>query len=279
MTEQLTKQCRKCEQELPIIEFSKHSGTKDKLDNRCKSCVKKVKKNVERERKPYELDILETDITNENWQGGKKQGCCLKELNDHYELVFKNYPNIKVEKNLPNATLFLYDKASEYGLVKNRYKIIYDEITKEPKYLIVQLSKNFVTLCDYDQLEFIKSHSLFVTISGGKNLHKKHYCAFLNDDKNISFHKHISGFDMTDHINKYSMDNRKCNLRKATYTENNRNRTNYNENSNMTGITFSSRDESWRGRIKINNIEYKKEFSVSVYGYEEAKKRAIEYRK
>jgi hypothetical protein len=72
------------------------------------------------------------------------------------------------------------------------------------------------------------------------------------------------------------MDNRRSNLQKCSYKENNK--INY-LNSEMTGITFSQRDENWRGRIKINNIEYKKEFSVKVHGYEEAKKKAIEFRK
>ena len=38
------KTCRKCNIEKPIECFSKHSGTADKLDNRCKECVKLAKK-------------------------------------------------------------------------------------------------------------------------------------------------------------------------------------------------------------------------------------------
>lgn len=37
------KKCHKCLVEKDISLFSKHSGTADKLDNRCKECVAKVK--------------------------------------------------------------------------------------------------------------------------------------------------------------------------------------------------------------------------------------------
>ena len=40
------KKCRKCNIEKDIINFSKHSQTADSLDNRCKDCVKEMKKKV-----------------------------------------------------------------------------------------------------------------------------------------------------------------------------------------------------------------------------------------
>ena len=37
------KVCKKCKLNKPIEQFSKHSSTADKLDNRCKQCVKEMK--------------------------------------------------------------------------------------------------------------------------------------------------------------------------------------------------------------------------------------------
>ena len=75
------KTCIKCQEEKPIDQFSKHSGTRDKLDQRCKPCVKLAKLNPDRPMKPRELDIQETDITSTSWQGGKKKGSILDKGN------------------------------------------------------------------------------------------------------------------------------------------------------------------------------------------------------
>ena len=52
----MSKICRKCSTEKLIEFFSKHSGTADKLDNRCKNCVKLIKTDPNREHKSTELD-------------------------------------------------------------------------------------------------------------------------------------------------------------------------------------------------------------------------------
>ena len=69
-----TKQCRKCNEEKPTTQFSKHLGTTDKLDNRCKECVKKVKKDSNKKSVPREKDHHKTDYSLRDWQGGKYVG-------------------------------------------------------------------------------------------------------------------------------------------------------------------------------------------------------------
>ena len=83
---------------------------------------------------------------------------------------------------------------------------------------------------------------------------------------------------MVDHIDRYPLDNRISNLRKTTHMENSRNTTNTNKTSLMTGVTFSSKDEAWRGRIKIDKKEHSKQFAIKTHGYEEAKEMAIKWR-
>ena len=280
------KQCRKCERTLNLTSFSKHSGTRDKLDNRCKDCVKQVKKNPDRERRPTEPDVCDTDTGSRVWQGGKKRGCIINEGEGLFlarvgnkackSLHLKNF-EMDEGKLREEAHRFLYTKSLELGLTTNRYKIIFNK-TDEPVYLIVQLSKNFITLCDYDMLPIVRAHPLFVTITGTQNAHNKHYAGLLKDDRNVPFHKFITGYEMTDHIDRYPMDNRRCNLRKTSHAENNRNRTNYSDTSLMTGVGFSVRHEAWCGRIKVDNKLHNKGFPVSVHGYEGAKQKAIEWR-
>lgn len=282
------KTCNKCNIEKTIDNFSKHSGTKDKLDNRCKECVKKVKQNKDREKKPSEKDLIETDLTNKNWQGGKYNGSIferiIKNKNTENKVFIvaisgkqktfnpKHFKN--EEECLKGAEKYKKEKSDELKLTSNKYKIIFEN--NIPKYLIVQLTKNYITLCDYTRLEFIKNNNLFVSKSGDKNA--KQYCAYQTEKSIKGFHGCITGFDMVDHINRYPLDNRVSNLRKTTYTENNKNSTNTNQTSLMTGVTFNSKDEAWRGRIKINGKEHNKQFAIKTHGYEEAKQMVIIWR-
>jgi hypothetical protein len=283
-----TKTCNKCNTEKTINNFSKHSSTKDKLDNRCKECVKKVKSNNTREKKPSEKDLVQTNLTHSNWQGGKISGSIFERIEKNKDKENKifitsiggkqktfnstNYNSL--EECLIEANKYKKLKSDELKLTSNKYKIIFKN--NLPKYIIVQLTKNYITLCDYNQLGFIKNNNLFVSKSGGQGT--KQYCSYYNSDVIKRFHGYITGFDMVDHINRYPLDNRKVNLRKTTHMENNRNKNNTNTTSLMTGITFNQKDEAWRGRIKINKKEFNKQFAVKLHGYEEAKQMAITWR-
>ena len=57
-----------------------------------------------------------------------------------------------------------------------------------------------------------------------------------------------------DHINRDSTDNRFSNLRKASYTENNRNRSMARNNtSGYKGVNWHKHRNKWRAEIKVNN--------------------------
>lgn len=284
-----TKVCKKCNMEKPIQEFSRHADTRDKLDHRCKACVRLVKANSNRIPKPRELDIFETDISCRDWQGGKKKGSIMNRggglfvasvANKKSKSFRLNDFDMDESKLREEAHRFLYAKSLELGLTTNRYKIIFHNETDEPQYLLVQLSKNYVMLCDYDQLELIKMHHLFATTSGGNNEHKSHYAGLLEDGKNIPFHKAITGFEMTDHINRYPMDNRRCNLRETNALDNNRNRTNYySVQQNIDhGIRFDAENEIWNALVTMDNKPQVKSFVIHNHGgYEESKRLAYEW--
>ncbi len=287
-----TKTCNKCNIEKSIENFSKHSGTKDKLDNRCKECVKIMKNDKNKEKRPHEKDLAETNLSCTDWQGGKYAGSIfnrITEYKSHDSVVFIvsiggkqktfNPKNFKDEKECEEkAEEYKKEKSDELNLTSNKYKIIFED--DKPKYLIVQLSKNYVTLCDYSHLEFIKNTNLFVSKGENKN---KQYC-FYNENnenevaRNKRFHGYITGFDMVDHINRYPLDNRLSNLRKTTHMENNRNSINTNKTTLMTGVSHVAKDDAWRARIKIDGKEHNRQFAINTYGYEEAKQLAINWR-
>ena len=67
--------------------------------------------------------------------------------------------------------------------------------------------------------------------------------------KNIMIHHLIFGKNC-DHINRNTFDNRKSNLRTATYQENARNSSiAKNNTSGVTGVTWNQRDKCWQARI------------------------------
>lgn len=117
------------------------------------------------------LDTIKTDIKNKYWQGGKKKGSILDYGNGLFFAMIANkclksfqLQNYMNESKLrESAERFLYTKSLELGIVTNRYKIILHKDTNYPQYLLVQLSKNYVMLCDYDQLEIIKKYHFFIT--------------------------------------------------------------------------------------------------------------------
>ena len=59
--------------------------------------------------------------------------------------------------------------------------------------------------------------------------------------------------DQIDHINHIRDDNRRCNLREVTRSENMRNRTKYKNNtSGVTGVSLHKPNSKWLSNIRIN---------------------------
>jgi hypothetical protein len=239
-----TKQCRKCDIVKDISEFSKHTGTADKLDNRCKNCVKLAKQKAKEKEQinevltdppesPY-LDTFETDLENDDWQGGKIVGNVFKRTTqniDYYVASIDGHQksfNIKKlggeEKAKELANQYVLENSHKLGLTKNRYKIIKED--GKPKYIIVQLSQGYVMLTDYDKLDIVKKYNLFVRCSQKKDGNNPQNYVGMQDNYTLKyFHKFITGFDMTEHINGYPLDDRKVNLQETDSKKNNNNRT------------------------------------------------------
>lgn len=78
-------------------------------------------------------------------------------------------------------------------------------------------------------------------------------------DKLILMHRSILGvFDSSlgiDHVNQDSLDNRRCNLRVCTQSQNNANQKNRVDSvSGFKGVTWVKSLKRWRAMIRINNV-------------------------
>lgn len=246
--------CSKCKQ---IKKESDFNNSEKKAYYRCRDCVRLAKKSDIK--MPRELDLDETNILINTWQGGKYKGHILDKNNTFYPRVDGKQKSFRYDDKNKNdiyilANKWRKEKSDELKLTSNKYKIIFED--NIPKYLIIQLSKEYITLVDFNQLEFIKSHNLCVSRSSNKNA--KQYVACCVDNKLISLHGYLTGFKMVVHINGYPLDNRRINLREINSSENNKNR------SVIHKTYYIKKDNKYEGNIVYNdNTQYFKKVIIS----------------
>lgn len=307
--------CKSCKINKSIKFFNKHPTTKNKLDQRCRDCQKEQKyiynlkkKETGNSIKETRIDDFETDLTSCDWQGGKISGSVFTRGNSAIASVGGKQISFNInqygspESAILAAKTYQLNKSDELNLTKNKYKIIFTDDNK-PKYIIVQLSQNYVTLCDLNQLEFIKKHNLCVTKGG--NINSKHYVGYSSSTIPITpLHNYIINQKYIDHINRYPMDNRSCNLRVSTCAENNVNKTvnvatfedeeiTLNDNTKIIrkmpiGVRFSNRRDvktnnikeyGYKIRLKVDGKEKSGYFNITKFGERKAYRLAVKYRR
>ena len=276
------KTCRKCNIEKPIECFSKHSGTADKLDNRCKECVKLVKKKSKESGTILEYEIYDFDHDSKDWQVGKVSGTILERENKKYESRIKidgknksksfAFDKYKTKEDAyTEAKKWLRKTSDDNNLTRNKIRKIDD------KTIEVSITQDEIMKTDIEFLELCQKYTIVSTKSGHKN--SEYYAAISIANKLTSFHNYITGFVMVDHINRVPLDNRLENLRKADHKLNNNNRNGPKESDGLVGVRFDIRYDSFVARIKQDGKEYSKSFNVKKLGYDKAKELAIDYRK
>ncbi len=162
--------------------------------------------------------------------------------------------------------------SDKFNLTRNKIKIISDDTIE------VQLTQNQIMKTDYKYIDIIQKYNIYSTKSSEEG--SKYYAIIEINGKMHKFHKHITGFDMVDHIDRDPLNNCLSNLRKSDHKLNNNNRSmSTNSEAVSLGVTYIEKDDCFRARIKQNNKEYSKQFSVKKYGYEGAKEMAINARK
>jgi len=221
------------------------------------------------------------------WILGKYAGSVFQRKDENkWTVVVKKEDGTVVTKTLPfdkdnkDNKDDIYKKATEikknlsdiHGLTKNKIRIIDDNIIE------VQLTKDQIMKTDYKFLDIIEKYHIYSSKSEGDN--SKYYAGINYNNVNKLFHSIITGFEMVDHIDRDTLNNCISNLRKADHKLNNNNRSiSDNSNAVVLGVTFCAKDNCFRARIKQDEREYSKQFSVGKYGYEEAKQMAINARR
>jgi len=113
-------------------------------------------------------------------------------------------------------------------------------------FIISLTNSDKICIIDYEDKDRVLSRKWYMTQKG---------CVRSTNKPQVGLHNFVSGFKMSDHKNRISLDNRKSNLRKANYIDNSRNRTKKKKGfitSNYKGVSRVCYREHWKAHIKLN---------------------------
>ena len=112
---------------------------------------------------------------------------------------------------------------------------------------------------DLDDYNLIKDYCWSEYITHGYHLLCTH--DFKNNKKNTRM-SGILGCENYDHIDRNPLNNRRCNLRPATQSENMHNKSKQRNNtSGIIGVHWKTNDQKWKAQIVVNN----KQISLGYY--------------
>jgi len=149
----------------------------------------------------------------------------------------------------------------------------------------IKLSQGQETIIDSDDLDKIKGYRWYANYNPTTKSYYAVTSLIINKKKKSIYlsnliKDHIPTSKLTvDHIDGNSLNNRKSNLRIVNKTIQSINRKKQETNTSGTKGVYESKSlNRWFAIWFVNKKEKSKSFSVKKYGYEEAKKLAIEYR-
>lgn len=190
--------------------------------------------------------------------------------------------NINDYKNVTEAEIeakkWQIDTSYKLGVTKNLIRIVNNED------LEIMITKNNICKTNVKFIPLIQKIPIFTAISGnGIN-----YVECVVNRKNVKFHSLITGFNMTDHINGDTLDNRLDNLRPATVSMNNSNRHVDISHFDISDTTIGMQGvkivntifgKAYKASIKLEGTEYSKYYSVNKFTEKGAKEEAQKFRK
>ena len=122
----------------------------------------------------------------------------------------------------------------------------------------INLSKGYETIVDDDMYNYLnqwkwsaqKGRNTYYAVHSSKPQNGK--------QKSICMHREILGLKAgdgrhTDHINGDGLDNRRCNLRICTRSQNHQNRHSIRGTSQFKGCSWYKRDKNWEVSITLNS--------------------------
>lgn len=172
------------------------------------------------------------------------------------------------EEAKDEAERWKVETSYKLGLTKNLIRILDDETIE------VKLTKDHTTKLDRCFIPLVQKIPLFTAHTGGG----VPYCRTIKGGNIVGIHNVITGFEMVDHINRDTMDNRLINLRFTDHSLNNSNRTMGPETTGVLLVTDKN-GKAYRAKIKLHGNEISKSFYVKTHGEERAKELATNYRK
>lgn len=111
----------------------------------------------------------------------------------------------------------------------------------------ITLTQNKVAIVDDDDYEYLSQWKWYYNRSG--------YATRNESGHQILLHRLLieSGDDYVDHINRNKLDNRKCNLRICSNSQNQANSTKRSNNtSGYKGVSFNKQSKKWTAQITVN---------------------------
>ncbi len=150
--------------------------------------------------------------------------------------------------NSQNKILDLQVLGVSGGITETSAFFIMKEILLNTTYKSSPDYKKYVALVDDEDYEKLIKYNW--SIKRAKN---SEYARGKVEGKNVYMHKLITGFALTDHIDRNGLNNQKYNLREATRAENCRNCKKYrNSSSKYKGVAYRPETSKWRSYIRVN---------------------------
>lgn len=125
----------------------------------------------------------------------------------------------------------------------------------------IQLTQGQVAIVDDEDFEYLNQWKWCHTKSRGSNTGYAMRAQIYSDGTREGFRMHRVVLNTpegksTDHINGNGLDNRRCNLRIATNSENQYNKGKYKNNiSGYKGVHWDKYAKKWKAQIRISKIE------------------------
>lgn len=114
----------------------------------------------------------------------------------------------------------------------------------------IELTQNKVTLVDEEDFTLLSHHKWYAAKRG-----YGYYAQRTVKRKTVQMHRVVLNAakgEQVDHINRNTLDNRRCNLRIASHSQNEWNRGKQKNNrSGYKGVIYSERDKIFTARIRI----------------------------
>lgn len=128
-------------------------------------------------------------------------------------------------------------------------------IRVEAGVVYITLTKGYTAIADTEDMELLSEGNWQARIDGN-TVYAQRNERVGGKQKKVQMHRKILGVkdgEMVDHINGDGLDNRKCNLRVATRSQNNMNtQRNVRGTSGRKGVTWNRACKKWQAQIKVN---------------------------